>query len=119
MLVHYRKIQLALNIRNCIFYTSIRILLGKILCKEGIKVDLAKIKVILNLKHPINPKQVMTFLGHTRYYRKFMKYYSHITFPMDELLRENAPLIWSKECTNSFEMLNRKMGESPIMSFPK
>ena len=51
-----RQIKLSLNINKCIFMTPIGILLGHIVCKEGIKVNFAKIKIILDLKPPINPK---------------------------------------------------------------
>ena len=70
-------------------FNPYRILLGHIVCKEGIKVDFAKIKIILNLKPPMNPKQVRVLLGHTGYYRKFIRYYSDMTYPLEELLRED------------------------------
>jgi hypothetical protein len=54
MLERCRKIQLYLNIKKCIFSTPIGILLGHIVCKDGIKVDMAKIKIILDLKPPVN-----------------------------------------------------------------
>ena len=63
-------------------------LLGHIVCKEGIKVDFAKIKIILDLKAPVNPKQVRVLLGHTKYYRKFIRYYSYMTYPLEGILRE-------------------------------
>ena len=91
MLERCRHIQLSLNIKNCIFATPIGILLGHVVCKEGIKVDISKIKVIIDLKPPVNPKQIRIFLGHTRYYRKFIRHYSYITYPMDELLRIDVP----------------------------
>ena len=50
MLEICRQIQLSLNIKKCIFSTPIGILLEHVECKDGIKVDLAKIKVILDLK---------------------------------------------------------------------
>ena len=65
MLERCRQIQLSLNIKKCIFVTPIGILLGHIVCKEGIKVEFAKIKIILDLKRPVNPKQVRVLLGHT------------------------------------------------------
>ena len=52
------------------------------------KVDFAKIKIILDLKPLVNPKQVRVLLGHTGYYRKFIRYYSDMTYPLEELLRE-------------------------------
>ena len=44
MLERCRQIQLSINIKKCIFLTPIGILLGHIVCKEGIKVDFAKKK---------------------------------------------------------------------------
>ena len=85
MLERCRQIQLDMNIKKCIFSTPIGILLGHIVCKEGIKVDFTKIKIILDLKPPVNPKQVRVLLGHTGYYRKFIRYYSDMTYPLEEL----------------------------------
>lgn len=65
MLERYKQIQLALNIKKCIFATPIGILLGLVVCKQEIKVDQSKIKVTLDLKPPINPKQVRAFVGYT------------------------------------------------------
>ena len=70
MLERCRRIQLSLNIKKFIFVTRMGILLGHIVCKEGIKFDFAKIKIILDLKPPVNPKQVRVLLGHTDYYKK-------------------------------------------------
>jgi hypothetical protein len=86
--------------------------------EDGIKVDMAKIKVILDLKPPINHKQIKIFLGHTRYYRKFIQHYSNITFPIDELLKKEVEFHWSHECDKSFELLKRKLVEVPILIFP-
>lgn len=58
MLERCTQIQLSLNLKKCIFLTSISILLGHVVCKDGIKVDMAKIKIILDLKPPTNPKQI-------------------------------------------------------------
>ena len=78
MLERYRQILLSLNIKNCIFVTPVGILLGYVICKEGMKVDFAKIKIMLDLKPPFNPKKVRILLGHTGYYRKFIRHYSNM-----------------------------------------
>ena len=82
MLEQCGQIQLLLNINKCIFVTPIGILLGHIVCKEGIKVNFVKIKIILDLKPPVNPKQVRALLGHTGYYRKFIRHYLNMTYPL-------------------------------------
>jgi hypothetical protein len=79
---------------------------------------MAKIKVILDLKPPVNQKQIKIFLGHTGYYRKFIRHYSDITFPIDELLKKEVEFYWSQECNKSFEILKIKLVEAPILRFP-
>lgn len=90
------QIKLALCIKKGIFSTSIGIILRHVACKEGIKVYLAKVKVILDLKPPTNLKQVRSFFRHTRYFRKFIRHYSNINFPIEELLSVNITFIWIK-----------------------
>ena len=64
MLEHCKKIQVSLNIKKCISSTHIGILIGKLVCKYGIKVNLTKVKVVLNLKPPTNPKKIRAFMGY-------------------------------------------------------
>ena len=52
------QIKLALQIKKCTFVTPIRKYLGHVVCKDGIKIDLTKIRVILDLKPPSNPKKL-------------------------------------------------------------
>lgn len=66
MLERCRQMQLSLNIKKCIFATPISILLGHVACKDGVKVDMGKIKIILDLKPPVNQKQIKIFLRHTK-----------------------------------------------------
>ena len=113
-----RQIQLSLDIKKCILATPISILLGHVVCKEGVKVDISKIKFILDLKTLVNVKQIRIFLGHKGYYRKFIRHYSHITYPIEKLLRADVPYHWTQECQHSFEILKRKMVEAPTLIFP-
>ena len=98
--------------------TPIGILLGHIVCKEGIKVHFTKIKIILDLKPLVNPKQVRVFLGHTGYYRKFIRYYSDMAYALEELLRDDKEFNWEEECHISFEKLKIKLVEASILQFP-
>ena len=93
-------------------------MLGYVVCKEGIKVKFSKIKVILDLKPPINPKQVRILLSHTGYYIKFIRYYYDMTYPLEELLKDHQEFIWSQECVESFKLLIQKHVKAPIPRFP-
>ena len=41
-----------------------------------------------------------------------------MTYPLEELLREDQEFDWTEECDISFEALKRKLVEAPILRFP-
>ena len=82
-------------------------------------VDLVKIAVILNLEAPRSVKQLRTTLGHTGYYRKFIKSYAQITVPMENLLKKDITFCWNDDCMKSLHVLKGKSASTPILVFPK
>jgi hypothetical protein len=98
MLEICRQCQILLNIKKCIFRTPFGILLGHILCKQGLLVDPAKIAVIVNLPPPKSVHQLRETLVHIGYYQKFIKGYAQITAPMEKLLRKDRKFHWNEEC---------------------
>lgn len=82
MLDGCHQYQISLNIKKCIFCVPFGMLLGHIVCKQGLMVDPTKIDIITNLEPQNSLKQLRTTLGHTGYYRKFIKGYAQITTPL-------------------------------------
>ena len=99
-----REHQISLNLRKCIFCVPFGILLGHVVCRQGLMVDPAKIAIIVNLPPPASVKQLRTTLGHTRYYRKFIKGYAQITAPMEKLLKHDVKYEWTEECQKSLDI---------------
>jgi hypothetical protein len=89
MLERCRQCQISLKIKKFIFGTFFGILLGHIICKQELLVDPAKIAVIVNLLPPKTIHQRRATLGHTGYYRKFIKGYAQITTSMEKILRKD------------------------------
>ena len=87
-----------LNSKKCIFYASFDVLLGHVVCHDGILVDLENIVIILDLTTPTSVTQFSSVLGHTRYYQKFIGGYVVITAPMEKLLKKEGKFQWTKEC---------------------
>jgi hypothetical protein len=106
-----------LNINKCIFGTTFRILLSHIVCKQGLLVDPAKIAVNVNLQPPKTVCHLREMLGHTRYYKKFIKGYVQITAPMDKLLREETKFQWNDKCQHVLNTLKKNMVIVPILVF--
>jgi hypothetical protein len=117
MLERCRKCHISFNINKCIFSTSFGILLGHILCKQGLIVDPTKIVVIVNLSPPKSVHQSRATLGHIGYYRKFIKGYGKITVPMEKLLKKDIRFQWNDECQESLDILKEKMVKTSILRF--
>jgi hypothetical protein len=117
MLDKCRQCQIYLNLMKCIFFSSFGVLLGYIVCKQGLLVDPSKIAVIVDFPPPTAVKQMCTALGHTGYYRKLIKGYAQITTPMDNLLNKDCQFGWIEESQQSFDTLKQKMVTAPILVF--
>jgi len=81
-------------------------------------VDPMKIVVIVSLEAPRNVKQLHATLGHTGYYRKFMKTYAQIIAPMEKLLKKDVMFFWDEDCQHNLDVLKEKMVTMPILVFP-
>src|SRR5271155_3087615 len=101
MLENCRQYQISLNLKKCIFCAPFGIFLGHIVCKQGLMVDPAKIAIIVNLPPPKSVKKLRTTLGHTGYYRKFIKGYAQLAATMEKKLKKDIKFEWTPECQES------------------
>ena len=62
--------------------------MGHVVCKEGIRVNPKKIKVVPSWPRPTNVIEIQSFLGLAGYYKKFVKDSSKIATPMTELTQK-------------------------------
>ena len=85
---------------------------------EGIRVDPAKIKVVVNWKPPRSVIEVRSFLGLAGYYRRFVKGFFVIASPFTQLLRKGVKFEWSNKCQNSFKQLKEILVEELILTQP-
>ena len=76
--------------------------MGHILSYEGFKVDLNKIKAMMDLSIPKTLKNIRGFLGLTGYYYKFVWNYGRIESPLSTLLKKDT-FSWTPEATQYFQ----------------
>jgi hypothetical protein len=94
------------------------VVLGHHVSSEGIKVDPAKIEVIIRLPPPNTQKEVRIFLGHVGYYRRFIENFTKIVAPMFGLLIKDVDFVWTKHCQAAFETLKANISVAPILRGP-
>ena len=107
--------QICLNPDKCVFMVRQGKILGHIVSRNGISTDFEKIKIIVELPRPRNPKQVQEFMGHCGYYQWFIYMYAVIAKPLYGLL---VVFIWTEECEESFHKLKTALSTAPILRAP-
>ena len=60
--------------------------MGHIVSENGIEPDPAKVDKVVNWPTPSTPEAVRQFLGFVGYYRKFVKDFSKIARPLNDLM---------------------------------
>ncbi|WMV18480.1 hypothetical protein MTR67_011865, partial [Solanum verrucosum] len=64
------------------------------------------------------PKSIRSFLGHTGFYRRFIKDFSKNLKSLTNLLKKDVNFEFSDDCRKSFEILKVKLFEAPIVVSP-
>ncbi|GJR58843.1 reverse transcriptase domain-containing protein [Tanacetum coccineum] len=108
MLKRCEDTNLVLNWEKCHFMCREGIGDRHKISKSGIEVDRAKVDVIAKLPHPTTVKGVRSFLGHARFYRRFIQDFSKIARPMTHLFEKETPFVFSKDCIDAFQTLKKE-----------
>ena len=90
MLRRCEETNLVLNWEKCHFMLREGIVLGHKISAKGIEVDIAKVEVIEKFPPPTSVKGIRSFLGHARFYRRFIKDFSKIAKPLSNLLMQGV-----------------------------
>jgi predicted aspartyl protease len=103
---------------KCTFSSTKVEFLGVVLEPGKITMDPTKIKGISEWPTPTSVKQVRSFLGFGNFYRKFIKGYSELTKPLNDILKKNQKFEWTNECDTAFWILKKKFTEYPVLRMP-
>ena len=78
------------NLEKCTFCTDRVSFLSYIVTQQGIEVDEAKIKAIKSWPTPETVTQVRSFHSLVGFYRRFLREFSTIATPLNELTKEGV-----------------------------
>ena len=80
--------------------------------------DKAKVELISNLPIAKCMKDILSFLGHAGFYRRFIRDFSAIARPLYNFLAKDVPFAWSQACEDAFDKLKTMLMSPPIMRSP-
>ena len=115
VLKHCKETNLILSWEKSHFMVQKGMVLGHIVSKRGIEVDRVKVELMKNLPLPTLVKQIRSFLGHAKFYHRFIKDFNNISRPLCSLLTKDTSFYFDEACQEAFQKLQSLLSSSPIM----
>lgn len=138
-----REFGLKLSPEKCHFFRKTVKYLGHIVSEDGVKTDPDKIAALTSWPRPNNISELKSFLGFTGYYRRFVRDYSKIAKPLNDLtagyvpakkkkhdntsksqrsfsnadLRKPFDQKWTPSCEEAFKTLIERLTTAPVLGF--
>ncbi|KAK3530869.1 hypothetical protein QTP70_003633 [Hemibagrus guttatus] len=104
---------------KCVFHWTTITFLGYMIPRQGVKMDLTKVRAITEWPNPTTIKELQWFLGFANFYRHFIQNYSSVAGPLTSLLQgKPRRLSWSDQAQAAFVKLKDSFTTAPILHHP-
>jgi RNase H-like domain found in reverse transcriptase/Reverse transcriptase (RNA-dependent DNA polymerase) len=106
---------LFLKLKKCEFNKTIMEYLGLIIQEGKLSMDPVKLSGIWDWPTLTLVKQVQGFIGFANFYRRFIKKFSKLVLPLNNLLWKNTKFDWNDQCQEAFETLKERFLQEPML----
>jgi hypothetical protein len=106
---------LQIDIGKCEFEVTSTKYLGIIVTPTGIEMDPEKVRTITQWLPPPTLKDLQRFIGFANFYRRFIKGFSSICKPLNDLMRKDKLWEWGQEQQQAFDTLKQAFSSSPVL----
>ena len=93
-------------------------MLGHLISSKGLEVNQAKITTIRTLVPSTTVRGIQSFLGHARFYRRFIKEFSKISRFLCKLLEKDTIFSSDEACMEAFKVIKERLISAPIVIVP-
>jgi hypothetical protein len=107
------------NLRKYTFCMEKIMFLGYVVTAQGIEMDEEKVKAIQYWPTPKSVNEVRNFHGLASFYRRFVKDFSIIATPLNEIVKKSVGFKWEEEQELAFVLLKEKLCSTPVLALRK
>ena len=104
---------------KCIFHAPRMDYLGIIIEKGMTRMDPVKVEGIRNWPRPTKVKDIRSFLGFCNFYRPFIRGFTHIARPHNELTKKDIEWNWTTRQEEAFKALKERVSSEPVLAHPE
>ena len=94
-------------------------LLGHIVDKHGLHVDISKVDAMSKMPAQTDATGVERFLGVAGYYRNFVTDFGSRISHLTNLLKKTVPFKWTKDCQGEFDDIKKAFVSATVLALPR
>ena len=114
-----RSAGVSLKLKKCEFFQPKVDYFGHVITLGKLAVATENTKAFEYAAFPRNATQVRSFVGAANGYRRFVKNFSGIAKPLNEMLKKDVNPTWDDPKRAAVERLKRKLISPPVLALPK
>jgi hypothetical protein len=111
-----REHHLYVKFSKCDFFQKQVHYLGHVIYEEGVAIDPDKIKAFMDWPTPKNVSDIRSFMVLVGYYRRFIKGFSKIGFPITSLQKKGVKFLGTSVCEERFQEMKFLITNEPVIN---
>ena len=116
VLSRLQRYGLRLNAAKCKFFQTTVEYLGHKITPSGISPTQERVRSVIEAPAPRNKSELKSFLGLITFNARFLPALSTMLHPLYQLLRNDTPWRWSKDCQQAFDKAKSSVSQAPALA---